>query len=87
MGKGYDLSGLSPRSAIGSGPQILDGDDVQRSERHDLTIAARHSKRARSNEDHLGVADGVFTAVRGSQRKRAEPATRETLANTVQVQA
>ena len=33
---------LPLRGAISFGPQILDGDDVQRVEGHDLTIAVHH---------------------------------------------
>jgi hypothetical protein len=44
---------LTLRGAIGSGSQILDRDDVQTIERHDLIIAVHHRKGARSDQDHF----------------------------------
>ena len=82
---GGDL--LALRSAVGSGPQILDGDDVQCVEGHDFTIAVHHSKGARSDQDHLRMADGIFATVRGAQRKRMKTAARDALANSFQIHA
>jgi hypothetical protein len=76
---------LALRSAIGSGSQILDGDDVQSVQGHDLTIAVYHGQGARSDEDHLRMADGIFAAMRGAQSKRFKPAAGDALANSFQI--
>jgi len=78
---------LALRSAVGSGTQILDRDDVQTVQRHDLTIAVDHRKGARGDQDHLRMADGIFAAVRGAQRKRVKSAARNALANSFQIHA
>ena len=67
---------LALRTAIASAPQILDGDDVQRVERDDFTIAVHHGKRARSDQ-----------AVSGAQRKWVETASGNALANSFQIHA
>ena len=82
---GGDL--LALRSAVGSGPQILDGDDVQCVEGHDFTIAVHHSKGARSDQDHFWMADGILATVRGAQRKRLKPAFRHEVPNSFQIHA
>ena len=79
--------GLPFRIAIGSGPQILDGDDVQRVEGHDLTIAVHHRQGARSDQDHFRMTDGIFAAVRGAHRKWVKPAAGYALANSFQIHA
>ena len=81
-------TGILPlRSAVGPGPQILDGDDVQRVKGHDLTIAVHHSKGARSDQDHFWMADGILATVRGAQRKRLKPASRHAVPNSFQIHA
>ncbi len=78
---------LPLRSAIGPGPEILDGDDVQTVEGHDLTIAVHHRQGARGDQDHLRMPDDIFAAIRGAQRERMETAAGNTLANSFQIHA
>lgn len=76
---------LALRSAIGSGPQVPDRNDVQTVDRHDLTITVHHRKGARSDQNHLRMPDGVFATVRGAQRKGMETTARDALADSFQI--
>ena len=67
--------------------KILDGDDMERIYRHNLTLRVHDRQRTRRDQNHFGMLHRILVPIRSPHSEGRESAAADALSNAIQVHA